>query len=232
MSLGFGLLAALLVIAATAHDRAERAFRRSIEERTRRLREGTPRERIDPASPVAPIVAAFAERSVPGGPVPRAVELDQRAEMRMKPGGPWIPIRATQTIAIREPGFVWVAEGRMGPRPVTVVDAYVGGEGLLEARLLGSIRVARSRSRPRAPVVPAAVRLRFDEAGDLRAIEADERGRMEGGRPVPRPWRGSFDDDGSIGGYRIPTRGEVSWALDDGLFPYWRGTVVGLRTIT
>lgn len=74
----------------------------------------------------------------------QGVQFRQTARLRMAPDKPWKPIQCSQTIAINEPGFVWVADQKAGPvTSVTVLDAYVSGEGLLEARLFGSIPVAR-----------------------------------------------------------------------------------------
>jgi hypothetical protein len=79
----------------------------------------------------------------------------------------------------------------------------------------------------------AKVRLTFNDAGDIVAMEADSRGRSEGMEVVPRPWRGSYSDhrkiEGSFAGEtgyrRIPTKGEIGWVLDDGYFAYWRGQI-------
>jgi hypothetical protein len=88
---------------------------------------------------------AFAERNGGGrgGPV-RAVRLTQEAEFRGKPGGAFAPMPATQTIGVGTSGFVWLARqpGPVGPI-VRVIDAFVDGKGRLEARLAGSIPVAR-----------------------------------------------------------------------------------------
>lgn len=65
--------------------------------------------------------------------------------MRFAPGRAWRRFVARQIIAVRRPGFVWCA--RMRPIPlvwVDVLDAYVAGEGSLDARLFGCLRVARS----------------------------------------------------------------------------------------
>lgn len=69
----------------------------------------------------------------------------QEAEMRLGPDQPFFAMTATQLSGTRRPGFVWHAHGTMiGIIPVTVVDAYVKGAGLLEARIGGAIPVARS----------------------------------------------------------------------------------------
>ena len=65
--------------------------------------------------------------------------------MRAMPGDPWRPFTAEQVISIHEPGFAWLA--RMQAAPLVsrdILDCYVDGEGLLEARLFGSLRLARA----------------------------------------------------------------------------------------
>ena len=77
-----------------------------------------------------------------GGPA--SVLAHQRAEMRLGPKQDFFPIAATQLSGTRKPAFVWDAWGKFaGIVPIHVVDCYVAGAGLLEARLAGSIRVAR-----------------------------------------------------------------------------------------
>jgi hypothetical protein len=47
---------------------------------------------------------------------------------------------------------------------------------------------------------------------------------------VETAWEGTFSDYATVGGVRIPTRGEVAWILETGSFPYWRCTVTNLET--
>ncbi len=64
--------------------------------------------------------------------------------MRFNPADSWRPLQAEQLIAIGHSAFVWFARGRIGsPLNTQVVDAYLDGHGILEARLLGSLPVAR-----------------------------------------------------------------------------------------
>ncbi len=96
-------------------------------------------------SALPPIVAAFAQRN--GGTVGAApvVAAEQHAEMRLAPDQPFFPLTATQRFGTQRPDFVWHANGTMiGFIPVEIVDAYAGGQGLLEARIAGSITVARA----------------------------------------------------------------------------------------
>lgn len=78
----------------------------------------------------------------------------------------------------------------------------------------------------------AAVRLRFDGAGDLVRASATDRPRADGGRAVPTPWRGEFSDHCDLGGLRIPRRVEAAWDLPAGPFIYWRAEVTALEVVT
>ncbi|MEO0852124.1 MAG: DUF6544 family protein [Cyanobacteria bacterium J06648_11] len=69
----------------------------------------------------------------------------------------------------------------------------------------------------------AVVRLEFDARGDVVGTYAAARPRSE---TELLPWRGIYSDFATIAGYRLPTRGEVSWILPDGTaFAYWRGRI-------
>ncbi|WP_051228912.1 DUF6920 family protein [Paludibacterium yongneupense] len=56
----------------------------------------------------------------------------------------WLPFRSRQQLVTHRPGFDWDARIRMLPGlTVYVHDAYVAGEGVLHASLLGLLTVAR-----------------------------------------------------------------------------------------
>ena len=98
-----------------------------------------------PALPVPPIIRSYLRRAVSGRPAPKVVCLRQSAEMRGSPGDSWRPLTATQLIGIHEPGFVWVAQMQVAPLlSARILDCYESGNGLLEARLFGSLRLARA----------------------------------------------------------------------------------------
>jgi hypothetical protein len=69
-----------------------------------------------------------------------------------------------------------------------------------------------------------AVTLRFNDAGDIVAMSS-ERPRRVGKRVVDTPWSGVFANYRELDGVRLPTTGEVSWLLPDGLFTYFRCTL-------
>ena len=48
-------------------------------------------------------------------------------------------------IGIHQPGFAWLARMQVAPlASARVLDCYVDGEGLLDARLFGSLPLARA----------------------------------------------------------------------------------------
>jgi hypothetical protein len=83
-------------------------------------------------------------------PAVRTARLSQRGEFRLGgESGSWKPLRAIQRFAVRPPGFVWDATIDLLPLvPVRVLDAYVGGRGLLQARLFSALPVADAEPGP------------------------------------------------------------------------------------
>lgn len=67
---------------------------------------------------------------------------------------------------------------------------------------------------------------RFGPDSLVRFAETAERARDVGGVPVPTPWRATHSAWQWRGGVRVPTHGEVEWALPSGPFAYWRGAIV------
>lgn len=63
----------------------------------------------------------------------------------------WVPFTSSQAVVSRRPGFDWDARMRMAPGiNVFVHDAYVAGEGILHATLLGLVTLANTRGTPEA----------------------------------------------------------------------------------
>lgn len=61
----------------------------------------------------------------------------------------WRPFSSSQIVTTQRPGFVWNGRIRMAPGlPALVHDAYVAGEGLLHATLLGMVTLADLRGTP------------------------------------------------------------------------------------
>jgi hypothetical protein len=60
----------------------------------------------------------------------------------------WKPFTSEQVVVARRPGFDWNGRVAMAPGlPVRVHDAYVAGEGILHASLLGLVSVGDMRGR-------------------------------------------------------------------------------------
>lgn len=89
------------------------------------------------------IVRAYATRA--GGSVggPSFVHLRHRATLITDQRRPPMDVDADQWLATYRTDLVWVGRGSMFGLPVAVIDSFVGGSGLLEARLSGTLTVAK-----------------------------------------------------------------------------------------
>lgn len=269
LTYGLLALAAVLILAILVHLLAAARFRAEGRRLVARLAGPPPPGPIRLPDPLK----RYARAAGGGKTAPRLIRLTQEGEFRADPRDEWMPMPATQHVAVTAPGFVWeaVQPGFLVPK-VRVIDAFVAGEGVLKARALGSIPVADEKgdavtrseamrylaelpwapdailSNPairwsaagagaveaRLPLVPdpAVVQLKFDAGGDIVEIEARRRpARDRGGKLVERDWIGKFSDYQSIGGRRIPTRGEVGYVYDFGYAPYWRGRITGYELL-
>ncbi len=94
--------------------------------------------------PLPEIVSNFARNAGAVMGAPYVVRLTQSVSMRLAPDQPWQELRATHLAGTRASGFVWHARGSMMLVPIGVVDAFVTGTGLLNARILNTISVAHS----------------------------------------------------------------------------------------
>ncbi|MGV3653479.1 MAG: DUF6920 family protein [Noviherbaspirillum sp.] len=65
----------------------------------------------------------------------------------------------------------------------------------------------------------------FNGQGLIDTVSTPTRGRMVDGRIVPTPWQGRFWDYERRNGMLVPLSGEVSWLMDEGPRPYWRGRI-------
>jgi hypothetical protein len=181
-----------------------------------------------PSPSLPDLVGDYARRCAAPGDASRTIRPCQRGEMRAEPGGRRQPLAAEQTVGVREPGFVWLARTSVAPfLHAHVLDAYVGGQGVLEARLFGSLRVARMtgpqlgrgelmRYLAEPPWAPQAMlhnpHLRWRQAGpDAAEVSAASDGAgparvrftFEGGDIV----RAEADDPPrTVGRRRVPTR--------------------------
>lgn len=78
-----------------------------------------------------------------GQPMISGVRVRHRGTFNMSEGEErWTPFTSDQLVVVRRPGFVWSARMPMvAGVPVRVHDAYVAGQGLLRAKLLGLVPV-------------------------------------------------------------------------------------------
>ena len=85
-----------------------------------------------------------------GQPLVAAVRVEHVGEFNMSESGEqWKPFTSTQRVITRRPGFIWDARMPMFPGlAVHVHDAYVDGEGILHAELLGLLPVMDMHGTP------------------------------------------------------------------------------------
>lgn len=87
----------------------------------------------------APVQRFFRTALAEGQPLVAAADLAQEGLFNLSEAGErWKPFAATQRVVTRRPGFDWDARIALLPGlAIRVRDAYVAGEGLLQAKLLG-----------------------------------------------------------------------------------------------
>jgi len=210
---------------------------------TRELRARLEAARI----PVEPQVATFRElerlpapvqryfRTVlkEGQPMVSGVRVQHRGTFNMSETGErWKPFTSDQRVITRRPGFDW--NGRVAVMPglsVRVHDAYVAGEGILHAALLGLFSVVNLRGTrevaegelmrffAEAAWYPTALLpsqgVRWDEV-DFRSARAT---LVDGSVTVTMLF--SFNDDGTIHTVRAEARGRT---VGDQIIPTpWQG---------
>lgn len=95
----------------------------------------------------APVQAYFRTVLREGRPMVAGVRVHHRGSLNLgDTTARWRPFLSDQRVVTRRPGFHWDARVRMMPGvTVRVHDAYVAGEGVLQAALLGLLPVADLR---------------------------------------------------------------------------------------
>ena len=139
--LASGLIAGLGAIGMTTVLLARRRFNQMLDALDQQLAEA--QTGANPRSDLPDAVTELAIR-IGADPVSPAqfVDVHQTGTMWFKPGGAPQHFTARQRIGTSSTGFVWRADiGPLGA--LAVVDSFVAGRGLLEARLFGAIRMAR-----------------------------------------------------------------------------------------
>ena len=98
----------------------------------------------------APVQRYFRAVLKDGQPIVAAANVRHTGTFNMsETGEQWKPFTSTQRVITRRPGFDW--DGRIAMAPglaVYVHDAYVAGEGILHATLLGLVTVVHMRGTP------------------------------------------------------------------------------------
>ncbi len=104
-------------------------------------------DRRELESAPAPVQRYFRAVLEDGQPVVAAVSVELTGTLNMSEAAAhWKPFTSTQRVVTRRPGFDW--DGRVTMIPglsVRVHDAYVAGEGMLHAAVLGLVSMANVR---------------------------------------------------------------------------------------
>jgi hypothetical protein len=181
----------------------------------------------------APVQRYFRTVLKEGQPMVKGVRVQHRGTFNMgETSEQWKPFTSDQRVITRRPGFDWDARVAMMPGlTVRVHDAYVAGEGIVHAALLGLFSVVDlggtrevaegelMRFFAEAAWYPTALLpsqgVRWDEV-DSRSARAT---LVDG--PVAVTMRFSFDEDGTIETVRADARGR---AVGDRFIPTpWQG---------
>jgi hypothetical protein len=100
----------------------------------------------------APVQRYFRVALKEGQSIVSAVTVEHIGTFNMsETGEQWRPFTSTQRVITRRPGFDW--EGHMDIMPglpVRVHDAYIAGEGILQAMLFGLVSLVNLRGTPEA----------------------------------------------------------------------------------
>jgi hypothetical protein len=95
----------------------------------------------------APVERFFRTALTEGQPMVAQVRVQHRGTFNMgEADDQWRPFTSDQKVVVQRPGFDWNGRIAMIPGlPVRVHDAYIAGEGLLHASLLGLVSLAEVR---------------------------------------------------------------------------------------
>jgi hypothetical protein len=142
---GLGLLvtAAGTTLAMRAGQLAEvRRIRRDLEQRRRGAAERFREEMV--ADLPEPALRYLLHAIRPGTELADTVELGMAGEIRLKPGGPWLPLRARETLSPPD-GFLWEATAGRVLMRFSGADAYAHGRSHTAFRLWDLVPVAQAR---------------------------------------------------------------------------------------
>jgi hypothetical protein len=147
VELVFAVAIFLLLVLLVVQLLAARGFRGRALQLAARVRAG--HAASDNLDRLPKLVAEHVLRSgVKPGTTARSVSFTQVADLRLKPGTPFRTFAAFQVIGVGQSAFLWEARQTAGSMiGVRVIDAFIDGQGLIEARAMGTIPVVRSASR-------------------------------------------------------------------------------------
>jgi hypothetical protein len=143
------VLAAANLYGAWRWDAGTRALRERLEASRQPVRPGRFNARELDGLP-APVQRYFRAVLRDGQPMVAAVRMAHAGTFNMsETGEQWKDFTSTQSVVTQRPGFDWDGRIAMLPGlPVRVHDAYVAGEGILHATLLGFVTLADLRGTP------------------------------------------------------------------------------------
>jgi len=98
---------------------------------------------------VPPVVQKWLSRSnIIGKEVIGSVYLHQKGEMRTKPNGNWMPVKAEEYFSVYQPGFIWIADVKAAPFVhLAGRDKYENGRGNMLIKLLSLYPVADAKGK-------------------------------------------------------------------------------------
>ncbi|HEV8483682.1 MAG TPA: DUF6544 family protein [Blastocatellia bacterium] len=134
---GLGFCVGIWVGAIRWNDRTSRLVRRLIRPVRGQQEETVTFKGFDQLP--APVSTYFRRTLREGQPIIRSARIVQKGEF-CRAEDSWSPFEAEQYISAQPPGFVWDATVRMSSlMRVRVRDAYVAGEGSMEAKILSLV---------------------------------------------------------------------------------------------
>jgi hypothetical protein len=169
----------------------------------------------------APVQRYFRAVLKDGQPMIASIRIAHAGQFSLGETEPkWVPFTSSQMVVTRRPGFDWDARMRMAPGiNVFVHDAYVAGEGILHATLLGLVTLANLRGTPEA--AQGELMRFFAEAVWYPTALLPSQGvrweAVDNTSAKATIWDGDvtvtllfrFNDDGLIGSVRAEARGRV-----------------------
>jgi len=155
----------------------------------------------------APVQRYFRVVLNEGQPMVAGVRLRHRGHVQ--PGRSDRPVEAVQVRSEgRNPAPGVRLDGRVVMVPgvsVRVHDAYVAGEGILHASLLGLFSLVNLHGTLADGTIRPTMLFAFTEEGLIETVRAEARGgETVGGQIVPTPWHGRFWSYEERGGMRVP----------------------------